>query len=214
MSLPRGLLDAMIAEASSMPEPSLLLPRHEALRVIEEQERLGGCGPLCRGLLSAPTEWGLEAAYAITGSGLVRVAGGLLEVPGREAMAAAAVRGFLGVYHTHPGGLVVPTPYDLAGAAARGSRVECVGGRAWGVARVMCIEAREPAMWSSLADAWTILESYVAESDYFAPYPVGSSVVMVPAPTPETALRIEHTALALAEEHGFNAFIAEAGAGY
>ena len=214
MSLPAGLLDAMITEASTLREPSVVLPREDALRVIEEQERLGGCGPLCRSLLSTPSEWGVEEAYAITSRGLVRVAEGALEIPGREALVASGLAGFLGVYHTHPGGLVVPTPHDLAGAAARGSRVECVGGKSWGVARVMCLEAQDPAKWLALASAWRSLEPYIAEADYFAPYPLGSWVVLVPAPSPRAALRIEHAALALAEENGFTAYIAEAGAGY
>lgn len=210
MPLPAGVADCMLRTLRNVPEPSLLVTRSQALAVVREQEALGGClGPLCRGLLESLSGDPVEEAYAITDNGLVPVGSGGLEIDGGVAARAGGIPGFLGLFHTHPAGIIVPTPYDLAGAKIRGSRVECVGARAWGRSKVMCIEARDPAMWEKLAGEFTNLEEKVFSTDYYTPYKHGESLVFIPHPSPQAALEIEHEALAIAYSLGFTAYIFE-----
>ncbi|GAB6147577.1 hypothetical protein [Stetteria hydrogenophila] len=212
MPLPEGAADLMLETLRRVPEPSVIVTASEALAVVEEQEALGGCvGPLCRELRARVKSTPVEEAYAITTRGLVPVGRGGLEIDGWVAARAGRIPGFLGVFHTHPAGLAVPTPYDLAGARIRGSRVECVGARVWGRGRVMCIEAEDPGVWEELASLFTKLEGLVHSTDYYAPYPQGESLVFVPNPSPRVALQIELEALALAEALALSAYIIEEG---
>ncbi len=210
MPLPEGVAACMLKRLRGMPDPPMLVTRSEALAVVEEQEVLGGCtGPLCRGILESLGAEPVEAAYAITPTGLVPVGFGGLEIDGETAVNARGIPGYLGLFHTHPAGIVIPTPYDLAGAKIRGSRVECVGARAWGKSKVMCIEAGDPGMWEKLAGEFVALESKIMATDYYTPYIQDGSLVFVPHPSPQLALEIEHEALAIADSLGFNAYIIE-----
>lgn len=210
MPLPEGVAACMLKRLQGLPEPLVLVTRSEALAIVEEQEAMGGClGPLCRGLLGSLELEPFETAYAITPRGLVPVGAGGLEIDGWVAASAGEIPGYLGLFHTHPAGIAVPTPYDLAGAKIRGSKVECVGAKAWGRSKVMCIEARDPRMWEKLAGEFVALEDRILAADYYTPYFQDGSLVFVPHPPPQLALEIEHEALAIADSLGFNAYIIE-----
>lgn len=210
MPLPEGVAACMLKRLRGLPEPPMLVTRSEALAVVEEQEALGGClGPLCRGILESLEAEPVETAYAITPAGLVPIGSGGLEIDGETVANARGIPGFLGLFHTHPAGIVVPTPYDLAGAKIRSSRVECVGAKAWGRTKVMCIETRDPSMWEKLAGEFAALEDRILSTDYYTPYLQDGSLVFVPHPSPGLALEIEHEALAIADSLGFNAYIIE-----
>ena len=204
----------MVDVASRLPEPEVAVSRDQALAVIKEQERLGGChGPLCVGLrekirgLPGPS----EEVYAITSAGLVTVARGGLEVADPALLRAREAPGFIGVYHTHPHSVSVPTPHDIAGATQRESLVECVGSRLWGRVAVMCIGVSRPSYWARLTSAWAELGDLVfGLTDYYTPVDVGDSLVFIPSPTPPRAEKIENEALALSLTSGAWGLILEA----